>query len=495
MSNTTNTPSQQSKRRLSQLVVAATVVCLAIASSVAHGAESTSQTPQNPSPQPQDSENVDVSVVSYAAEYSVTQQEAKRRLDRIQPIQGILAEIRAHEPVRLAGWGIDHTGTFTGWVWLTGDTAPSSAASSIAAAHSDIEIRTGAVHSRAALLEAQQSLFEDLRGIGPVGRVTNGPGTISEIERITTYTDINIRSNALEIGIDPALASTTPASPLDPADAAAIGPVGVTDEALQTKIAQVTDQLKDHIKVKYIIEDGRGMSTDTSFSGGQRMGGCTAGFAATRGSRRRGTKIHGIITAGHCGSGDETVNFGPEDKSSLTMNGVSLPHVYGWASPTVDAQFNEIPRGANHILKNDYLCHSPRPIYCDVTGTENRVDMFEDYACHAGNKSGVSCGTITSTNFKPTGNGLCISSSNQPVDCENVFIKVTPGTIGRLRACKGDSGGPWYRNRVAYGIHTGHNERKDNCYTTPKFAYFSPIGIVTDFLGVRIITTGDVTIQ
>ncbi len=489
MSNTTNTPPQQSKRRLSQLVVAATVVCLAIASSVAHGAESTSQTPQNPSPQPQDSDTVDVSVVSYAAEYSVTQQEAKRRLDRIQPIQGILAEIRAHEPVRLAGWGIDHTRTFTGWVWLTGDTAPSSAAANIAAAHSDIEIRTGAVHSRAALLEAQQSLFEDLRGIGPVGRVTNGPGTISEIERITTYTDINIRGNALEIGIDPALARTTPASPLDPADTAVIGPVGVTDEALQTKIAQVTDQLKDHIKVKYIIKDGRGMSTDASFSGGQRMGGCTAGFAATRGSRRRGTKKHGIITAGHCG------DDGPNDTSSLTMHGVSLPHVYGWASPTVDAQFHEIPSGSNHILKDDYLCHYPRPInYCDVTGTEVTSRMIDDFACHAGMSSGISCSTIISTNFKPTGDDTaCISSSNQPVDCENVFVKVDGGNL--LRACKGDSGGPWYRNGLAYGIHKGHNERKDNCYTTPKFAYFSPIGIVTDFLGVRIITTGDVTIQ
>ncbi|MCY4176491.1 MAG: hypothetical protein OXD37_09215 [Acidimicrobiaceae bacterium] len=483
MFNSTNTTSRQPKRKLPKLAVAATVACLAVASSVAHGAETDSRTPQDPAPQ--GAETVDVSVVSYAAEYSVSQQEAKRRLDRIQPIQGILAEIRAHEAVRLAGWGIDHTGTFTGWVWLTGDAAPSPAATNIAAEHSDVEIRTGAVHSLAALLEAQQGFFDNLRGTGPVGRVTDGPGTISEIERITTFTDVDMRDNVLEIGIDPALARKAPASPLDPDGLTSIGPVGATDEALQTKIAQVTHYLKDHINVKYTVTDGRGLSDEASFSAGIRIGDCTAGFAA----RKSVGGAYGIITAGHC------EDDGPNDTTPLTMNGVSLPHDFGWASASADAQFHTIPTGSGHVLTDNYLCHASRPInYCDVTGTEVRNRMMNDFVCHTGKASGVSCGNITSINFQPNDNSVCMSLSNRRVDCQNIFVEVESNN-GLLRSCDGDSGGPWYRNGVAYGIHKGSLSEQDNCYTSPRSAFFSAIGEVMRFLGVRIILAGDVTIR
>jgi len=456
---------------------------MALASSVAHGADTASQ---DPSPQP--AEVVDVAVVSYASDYSVTQQEAKRRLDRIQPLQGILAEIRAHEAVRLAGWGIDHTGTFTGWVWLTGDDVPSSAASDIAASHSDVEIRTGAVHSLAALLDAQEGLFENLHDLGPVGRVNDGPENIAEIERITTFTSINMRGNALEIGIDPALANKAPTSPLDHPVLTEVGPVGVTDEALQAKIKQVTHQLKDHINVKYNIIDGRGLSAEASFSAGTQIGTCTAGFAA----RKSSTGAYGIITAGHCG------DRGPNDTSPLIMNGVSLPHEFGWDSANADAQFHTIPTGYSHVLTDDYLCHSLRPInYCDVTGTEIRSRMMEDYVCHAGMSSDVSCSTITAIGVR-LGSGECRSSRNHIVVCNRVFVAVE--TSNSLRSCKGDSGGPWYRNGVAYGIHYGslhfvETEEKDRCNVSPSFAFFSAIDEVMRFLDVRVITDGNVTIQ
>ncbi len=476
MFNTTNISSQQSKGRLSKLAVAVMLVAMALASSVAHGDETNSQAPS-----PQSAEVVDVAVVSYAVDYSVTQQEAKRRLDRIQPLQGILAEIRAHEAVRLAGWGIDHTGTFTGWVWLTGDAAPSSAASDIAAVHSDVEIRTGAVHSLAALLEAQEGLFEDLHGLGPVGRVNDGPGSIAEIERITTFTSIDMRDNALEIGIDPALASKAPTSALDHPGLTEIGPVGVTEEALQTKIIQVTDQLKDHINVKYIITDGRDFSAEASFSGGNQIGGCTIGFAA----RKSSTGAYGIITAGHCG------DDGSNDTMSLTVNGVSLPHDFGWLSANADAQFNTIPTGYGHVLADNYRCHNPRPIYCDVTGTETRNRMMEVYVCHAGMSSGVSCGTVTSISAKLK-SAECRSARGFVVNCNNVFVQV--GNSSSLRSCKGDSGGPWYRNGVAYGIHHGSNSDND-CSASGIVATFSAMDEVINFLDVEIVTTGDVMIE
>ncbi len=484
MFNTTNSSSQQPKGRLSKLTVAVMVAAMALASSVAHGDDTTSQAPQGTSSQ--SAEVVDVAVVSYAADYSVTQQEAKRRLDRIQPLQGILAEIRAHEADRLAGWGIDHTGTFTGWVWLTGDAAPSSAASDIAAVHSDVEIRTGAVHSLAALLDAQEGLFENLHDLGPVGRVNDGPGSIAEIERITTFTSIDMRGNALEIGIDPALSSKARTSPLDDPGLTEIGPVGVTDEALQSKIIQVSDQLKDHINVKYTITDGRDFSAEASFSAGTRIGSCTSGFAA----RKSSTGAYGIITAGHCG--DRGDRLGPNDTSPLMMNGVSLPHDFGWGSANADAQFHTIPTGYGHVLTDDYLCHSLRPItYCDVTGTEIRSRMINDFVCHAGMSSGVSCGTVTAINVR-LGTGACRSPRDQVVNCNRVFVEV--GTSNSLRSCYGDSGGPWYRNGVAYGIHFGSNSDGD-CTASGITAFFSAIGEVMRFLDVRIIIAGDVTIQ
>lgn len=104
-------------------------------------------------------EAVDIAVASYASDYGVTNQEAQRRLDRIQPPQELMASIRGLEAARLAGWGIDHTGTFTGWVWLTGDQPPTADAASIADTHTDVQIRTGATHTLTELLAAQTGMF------------------------------------------------------------------------------------------------------------------------------------------------------------------------------------------------------------------------------------------------------------------------------------------------------------------------------------------------
>ena len=133
--------------------------------------------------------------------------EAQRRLDRIQPLQEILASIRDIEGARLASWGIDHQGIFQGWVWLTGQRPPSGAAAQIADSHTDVEIRTGAGHTLTELLAAQTGLFQD---IGPVGQDIENPGTTAKIRPIVVYTDIDMTANRVVIGIDPALADLPP---------------------------------------------------------------------------------------------------------------------------------------------------------------------------------------------------------------------------------------------------------------------------------------------
>ena len=107
-------------------------------------------------------ETADVAVESYALEYSVSQDEARRRLGRIGAIREALASIRGLEAARVAGWGINHRGGFGGWVLLTGDEPAGAAAAAVAEAHSDVGIRTGAQHSYAELLTAQRDLSQEL---------------------------------------------------------------------------------------------------------------------------------------------------------------------------------------------------------------------------------------------------------------------------------------------------------------------------------------------
>lgn len=99
--------------------LAAAAVAAALLAQPATAEASTPPDIQPPAPTasaPPDAEPpVDLAVSSYASDYSVSLTEAQRRLDRIQPLQEILALIRDLEAARLAGWGIDHTASFGGW--------------------------------------------------------------------------------------------------------------------------------------------------------------------------------------------------------------------------------------------------------------------------------------------------------------------------------------------------------------------------------------------
>ena len=430
-------------RWLSPLTAAALAAALL---SIQPGVAGASATP-DPEPPP------DLAVTSYASDYSVSLAEAQRRLDRIQPLQEILASIRSLEAARLAGWGIDHGPSFGGWVWLTGDDPPSAAAAAVAAAHADIRIRTGADHSHAELLAAQQGLFRN----GATGRVNDGPA--SGIARMVTYTGIDMAANAVRIGIDPALATVVPGGLTD------TGPATVTDEAFQAKAAQVTTQLADTISVNYVVEDGRGLSTNATFIGGQRVGRCTSGFTA----RQRGTGVYGIITAAHC-------------EPPFTMHDMALTQVVRRHGPYVDAQFLSIPTGSSHRLFDELVCGRVLP--CDVAGDVSRFNMMGSYVCHYGRNSGNSCGTVNDINHRPTHIDSCAG------ECNSTFVGVTGPD---LRACNGDSGGPWYHGSAAYGIHGGGSGSRD-CVSGNKFAYFSAIRDVERHLRVDILTRGPITV-
>ncbi len=425
---------------------------------------------------------VDPAIAAYAAEYGVTEAEAASRLDRIQPLQEILGSIRELESERVAGWGIEHAGTFAGWVWLAGDEPPKPASAAIATLHDDIAIRTGAEHSLAELLDAQDR-FGNGSSLGPVGRVDDQT-LVADYSAAVTFTAPDMDSNSLHIGIDPALVRPIEPSELqrpvggtDPVgniDAPA-GPTTATDAELAALAAQMTAAYQGHIEVSYAIVDGRNLADDAMFDGGRSTSTCTSGFAA----RHSTTRTYGIVTAGHC-------------RDIQRMHGVNLPWVTGYAGTTADAQFHKIPKGAGHELKSQfaYTEHSP-PRVRVVQGTETRTNMRGDFICHTGKRSGVSCGEVTHIYYQPQNSGACRASElGGSATCGAYFVRVH-GTA--LQSCSGDSGGPWYRGTTAYGIHKSSNSEND-CTRLGVVAVFSSIDEVESFLGVDVMVSNNVTI-
>lgn len=428
--------------------------------------------------QPETAEAVPFVVRSYALDYSVTHEEAQRRLDRIRPIQEILASIRDIESGRLAGWGIDHTADFNGWVWLTGHRPPHPEAARIANAHTDINIRLGARYSLAQLINAQESLFGD----GALGSITEEPG--ADASSIVTFTGIDMRANAVRVGIDPALATPAPGVPLG------IDPTPITDSAFQTAAAELTRVLQTRLNVNIQVEDGRGLSDSTNFRGGETMRGvenneirdiCTAGFIA----RHRRTGAYGVITAGHC-----------ENRATM-IHGISLPQMEIEQGPYVDAQFRRIPAGANHRAFASYLCSGYDP--CHVVDDVSRFHMMNDFICHYGIVTHLSCGTVVDIRFAPENALICADAPNG-VTCFNTFVRVEGN---RLNACRGDSGGPWHdvnkpwqnNNGSAYGILSGatlqERRGRNHCMRRDGFAFFSTVENIEERLGVDILTGVD----
>ena len=360
-------------------------------------------------------------------------------------MHGVLAEIRDSEPGRVAGWGIDHGSQMTGWVLLTGDATAGAAAQALAASNVDIEIRTGAVHTYARLLEAQEA-FRGGAGVRIADRTGNGASSIPDYSDVISYTAVDMRANALEIGIDPALTREDGTQ--------------ATDAELHAKTNEIKTDYTGRLDINFTVADGRGIAENAMFDAGRKLRTCTSGFAAQDNS----TDDYGIITAGHCNNYQK-------------MNQILLPHVRGGKSANADAQFHSIPGGDGHTVRSQYRKSSGvEEIHNDVA----RSGMMNDHVCHTGRSSDVSCGTVTRINFVPTNASACGIE-----DCNAVFVRVEGAA---LKACKGDSGGPWWRYRTAYGIHKGSNDVNNTCVTDPdRFAYFSAVREVEDYLNVEVL--------
>ncbi|WP_419855035.1 trypsin-like serine protease [Candidatus Poriferisodalis sp.] len=413
-------------------------------------------------------------VASYASDYSVTLAEAQRRLERIPALQDIIGALHSLEADRLAGWGIDHHGPMTAWVWLTGSEPPSSAAAEIADAHSDVKIRTGAKFTFAALTAAQDK-FGIGEGIGPVGNTGAADAVQIDISDLITHTAVDVRANALEIGIDTSSAPAPPSGALDALEGRGpFGPVGSTGDAPDDAgtLAIITALLAPHIAVPYNVIKADAIEDQTAFEGGHRMTNgsavCTSGFTAYHSNHGR----YGIITAGHC------------RRSTWTTQGVALTFGVRAYNASNDAAFYLIPRNQAHTATNRILCsnHPENPRTCAVRSIgPGRLLMLDDHVCRAGTNSGVSCGTVDNVRFQPSSSDGCDGYGGT---CQAVFVRASGPNV---RSCKGDSGGPVYSYSAAYGIHKAGPE--DNpCNKSNSFIVFSSIRRVQNALGVTVVT-------
>ncbi len=418
-------------------------------------------------------------VASYVRDFSVSYEEALRRLDRIDALQEIIASVRELEVGRLAGWGIDHEGNFGAWVSLIGDEPPSPAAARIAGSHDDLEIRTGAVHSYEELKAAQKRVRSDLP------EISDGVDPGSNVSTRVVLTGIDLRSNSIIVGIDSVVrprrvrrgASPQPQLVPDP----------VSDEVFEAEAARLSEVLGKSLGVAVKIVDGRELGPTASFplqpnvrpeprtdfiGGDNAMSSCTPNFAA-----KKIGGDYGLITAGHC-------------QNYMMIRIVRLPYVNGWSSPRADAQFHRIPlRDPAHRLFDDYRCGENDDDVCDVTGTIARTDMLNKYVCHNGNTSGFSCGTVIDINTR-VDHGCTNADETKEIECEPVMFTFQGPT---LMGCPGDSGGPIFDSQgIAYGLLTesGRGSRHSGGSGCREGAWVIATAVheIEKFLGVEILT-------
>ncbi|WP_419842728.1 hypothetical protein [Candidatus Poriferisodalis sp.] len=168
-------------------------------------------------------------VAAYSMAYGVLPSEAQRRLDRVPEMEMVLASLRTLESTRTAGWDIDAldwyfvdrsvagTGVlprpdepFVAWLWLTGQEPPNPAAAALAAQHHDVEIRTGAAVTHAALIAAYEA-FDNGRGVSLLLEAADGGQRRWELAEMLAKTWVDHRANRLSIVVDPTRMARTDA--------------------------------------------------------------------------------------------------------------------------------------------------------------------------------------------------------------------------------------------------------------------------------------------
>lgn len=150
---------------------------------------------------------------------------------------------------------------------------------------------------------------------------------------------------------------------------------------------------------------------------------CTAGFAV-----RSSTGRLGLSTAGHC-----------DDNQTYEDTFTPLFFRGGRFRGSHDVQWHSV--GCNDTIRNEIDTGvGIREINGSVSRSAQAVGTF---LCKFGRSSGHTCGAIDGKSVCPS----YVPSCNKTFIC----VRAASGPI----ELPGDSGGPWFRDNRAYGIHSG----------------------------------------
>lgn len=214
-------------------------------------------------------------------------------------------------------------------------------------------------------------------------------------------------------------------------------------QAFRSALAKSKVQLPNYVEVVPVKEL---TAPQADIYGGVSISTCTAGWSV-----RNSAGVLGIATAAHCGNTQRHAGvLLPFQRENQTGSCDIQWHT--------DASFTAVPkfigRGTSNIRS--------------VTATKPRSSqVINGYVCKYGKVTGYRCGNIETKN----------ASLNYVTNSNATFIRVR--RINEQLSAGGDSGGPWFLNNTAYGIHSGG---------TTNTAVYTAIDYVPRCVGVNLFT-------
>jgi len=336
----------------------------------------------------------------YARQFSVTVDEARRRLVAQEASVAATDTITDTYRDRLAGIAIEHRPSYRILVYLTGTTPVAERHAVVGNFSVPIEFRTGARVTRDRVIWA----------------MTNHQSAIRAALRSPPGMGLDPRTGELVITI----------GSLDAGDG--IDGIRQRIEAIAGVPVQV--RAVDHVDVNLAVEGGARVEGVDPGDGKRYL--CTSGFAVTDGTR------DAITTAAHC-----VDQLSYRDRTGTR---VALPFVAQWGWGYRDVQINASPER----LQPTFFADTGKTRVRAVTSTRSRASTRAgDFVCHRGERTGYSCAIVQLTDFAPAGD-LCGGA------CLPTWVTVSGPT------CKGgDSGSPVFTGTTALGIVKGASYRRD----------------------------------
>jgi streptogrisin C len=338
-------------------------------------------------------QSLEEDATQYAAQFSVSPDEALRRLRAQQASVAVTDSIAKEFAARLAGISIEHSPAYRIVVLLTG----SEPVEDRNVSGVSIVFRTGAKATRDEAIAAMRKHLIDLRTELPGGRGAGYDQRTGEVVLLI------MQGDAQRFGAD-----------------------AIRSRAAQLSGVPVRVVVNDLIEQNMTVDGGGRVEGISSVTG--RRNRCTTGFVVTDGTH------DGIATAAHCP--DELTYFDPDGAESI------LPFVGQWGAGYQDVQINLSSDAAAPLFYANRGAGSMRRL---TTWRNRDSTRAGDFVCHYGESSGYSCAVVELTDYAPPGE-LCGGP------CEPTWI-----TVRGPNCIPGDSGGPVFSGTVAFGIAKGIN--------------------------------------